>query len=161
MKIIINFFEDHLVYLLALIAIIVGVFTVFVPFESFRNLTSDVITIISITLAIDGLFLGILINLKEDSPFFKRAHEFNLEENIFKRLVKTIIYNIYLNIFFIIVTLGYDVIPAIKIDLLKKFGNIIWASFFIFLLIGTVYIVSLINKINDFNPEQNNTKFET
>lgn len=161
MKKIIDFFEDYPICLFILIMVVVALLTKFIPFESFRNLTSDVITIISITLAIDGLFLGILINLKDDSPFFKRASEFDLEDDIFKRLMKIIVNNIYLNVFFIVMTLSYDIIPPIKIELLKKFGNVIWGSFFIFLLTGTVYIVYLINKINNFVPEQNNTKIET
>lgn len=158
---IINFFEDHIVIFFVLISIVSTLLMLCIPFKSFRNLTSDVITIISITLAIDGLFLGILINLKDDSPFFKRASKYNLEDDIFRKLMKSIVHNIYFNVFFIVITLVYDVMPPFKMVLLKRIGNIVWMSFFFFLLIGTVHIVYLINKINNFKPEKSVTKLET
>ncbi|MEM1455590.1 hypothetical protein AAHB45_01615 [Pediococcus pentosaceus] len=158
---IINFFEDHIVIFFVLISIVSTLLMLFIPFKSFRNLTSDVITIISITLAIDGLFLGILINLRDDSPFFKRASKYNLEDDIFRKLMKSIVHNIYFNVFFIVITLVYDVMPPFKMVLLKRIGNIVWMSFFFFLLIGTVHIVYLINKINNFKPEKSDTKLET
>ncbi|MCM0724324.1 hypothetical protein NB814_00965 [Latilactobacillus curvatus] len=158
---IINLYEKHRICSFLLICIVVGTLCRFMHFKSFRNMASDAIAIVSITLAILGLFLGILISLKEDSVFFKQAKRYELDKDIFKDLLKTITNSIYINIIFIASTLMYDVMPTINNKVAKYLGNILWAALFVFLLIETTHIVYLIYKIYTFEVPKTNTRTET
>lgn len=161
MDLIINFFEKRKFLLFIIILIIVGCFVIFAPLSSFRNLTSDSITISSILLAILGIFLGILLNLKDDSIFFRRAKAFDQDERIFFTLLNLIVKNFFLNIVFVVGTLLYDVAPQVESKFFKSFINIFWMSLFFFLIIGTCYIVYLISEIYNFQPESNETRVES
>lgn len=131
----------------------------FVKLESYRNLTSDAITISSILLAILGIYFGVLSTLEEQSSFFKKAKEYGQNKNIMKGLIKYIGLNVYVNIFFVFITVIYDVAPHINNRIIKILANTIWLSLFIVILLGTITVVNFIMKIYLF--EDNKTKIET
>ena len=131
----------------------------FIKLESYRNLTSDAITISSILLAILGIYFGILSTLEEQSSFFKKAKKYGQNKNIMKGLIKYIDLNVYINIFFVFITVIYDVAPHINNRIIKIFANTIWLSLFIVILLGTITVVNFIMKIYLF--EDNQTKTET
>lgn len=131
----------------------------FIKLESYRNLTSDAITISSILLAILGIYFGILSTLEEQSSFFKKAKKYGQNKNIMKGLIKYIGLNVYINIFFVFITVIYDVAPHINNRIIKIFANTIWLSLFIVILLGTITVVNFIMKIYLF--EDNQTKTET
>lgn len=131
----------------------------FVKLESYRNLTSDAITISSILLAILGIYFGVLSTLEEQSSFFKKAKKYGQNKNIMKGLIKYIGLNVYINIFFIFITIIYDVAPHINNKIIKILANTIWLSLFIVILLGTITVVNFIMKIYLF--EDNKTKAKT
>lgn len=131
----------------------------FVKLESYRNLTSVAITISSILLAILGIYFGVLSTLEEQSSFFKKAKEYDRDKDIMKGLIKYIGLNVYINIFFIFITIIYDVAPHINNRVIKILANTIWLSLFIVILLGTITVVNFIMQIYLF--EDNKTKIET
>ena len=132
----------------------------FVKLESYRNLTSDAITISSILLAILGIYFGALSTLKEQSIFFKKAKEYGQNKNIMKGLIKYIGLNVYINIFFIFITIIYDVAPHANNNIIKIIANTIWLFLFIVILLGTITVVNFIMKIYLFE-DNNKTRIET
>lgn len=151
-----DFFEKHKIYFSILIVVPSVILCLYVPLKSFRNLTSDAITISSILFAILGLFLGIIISLAENSTFFQLAQKYDLKENIIHKITKDICLNIYLNIFFIIVTLIYDIAPSMNVQLIKKIADAFWMSFFMLIIFGTIRIVHIISRIYLFDEHANN-----
>lgn len=131
----------------------------FFKLESYRNLASDAITISSILLAILGIYFGVLSTLEEQSSFFKKAKEYGRDKDIMKGLIKYIGLNVYINIFFIFITIIYDVAPHINNKVIKILANTIWLSLFIVILLGTITVVHFIMQIYLF--EDNKTKTGT
>ena len=76
-----------------------------------------------------------------------------------KGLIKYIGLNVYINIFFIFITIIYDVAPHINNKIIKILANTIWLSLFIVILLGTITVVNFIMKIYLF--EDNKTKAKT
>lgn len=132
----------------------------FVKLGSYRNLTSDAITISSILLAILGIYFGVLSTLEEQSIFFKKAKEYGQNKNIMKGLIKYIGLNVYINIFFIFITIIYDVAPHVNNSIIKLIANTIWLFLFMVMLLGTITVVNFIMRIYLFE-DNNKTKIET
>ena len=112
--------------------------------RSIRNCTGDIISISSILLGILGVFVGLLISLR-DSDFIKLINKY-MEEDAFKFLLEYFRNQFVIKIIFIFVTVVIDFAPAInnKLLFIKHVGISIWSVLFLLTLWGTFYIVDLI-----------------
>ena len=139
-----------------LIIIILSAFVnYFIKLESYRNLTSDAISISSILVGVLGIYFGILSTLEEKSSFFKKAKRYGQNFNIMAGLVRYIGLNIYINLFFIFITIAYDVAPRVGNQIIRILANTVWLSLFLITLLGTVTIINFIMKIYLFKDENN------
>lgn len=128
-------------------------------FKSLRGGTSDAITTSSIILAILGIFLGILMSLKDDSEFSKRLEKYDPEKGIIDTLFRRILYNFYLNVCIIIFTIGYDLIKAVRFSLCKSLLNTLWLTLFSISILEILYLVQTIGRIYLFKNPDTKDKF--
>lgn len=123
---------------------------------SIRGAISDTISFSSIILGIIGLLIGLLMNLKEDSIFFKRAKRFDLDTNIYITLLNRMRNAFMYNILLVLLSIFYCfVIPDMPI-LIKYIGLFIWFFLFIIVSWDVFYLIWLIVKICTFNDDDNN-----
>ncbi|HIW72643.1 MAG TPA: hypothetical protein H9875_08475 [Candidatus Levilactobacillus faecigallinarum] len=129
--------------------------------KSLRGSVSDSITISSIILAILGILLSMIISMNDKSEFVKRARRYKVKEHIIGVLFKRIMFNFKLNVFIIVFTLVYDVVPSISIIFLKVTINTLWATLFLGSIYEVLSIVNLIGRIYLFIPDKTGERVET
>lgn len=123
---------------------------------SIRGAISDTISFSSIILGIIGLLIGLLMNLKEDSIFFKRAKRFELDTNIYITLLNRMRNAFMYNILLVLLSIFYCfVIPDMN-TLIKHVGLFIWFFLFIIVSWDVFYLIWIIVKICTFNDDDNN-----
>lgn len=125
---------------------------------SIRGAISDTISFSSIILGILGLLIGLLMSLKEDSLFFKRAQKYELEDDIYTKLMTRLRNAFMYNLVLLILSVIYCfIIPNINFYI-KTSGLIIW--FFLFLIVSwdTVYLIWLIVKICIYKPKKKSVR---
>ncbi|HCM86214.1 MAG TPA: hypothetical protein DIT08_09140 [Enterococcus sp.] len=125
---------------------------------SIRGAISDTISFSSIILGILGLLIGMLMSLKEDSVFFKQAKKYDLNDEIYSKLMKRLRNAFMYNLALLILSVLYCfVIPNINIYI-KSIGLILW--FFLFLIVSwdTIYLIWIIVKICTFKTDETSTR---
>lgn len=135
--------------------------TKLVTFNSLRNGTSDAITTSSIILAILGIFLGILMSLKDDSEFSKRLEKYDPDKKIIDVLFRRILHNFYLNVCIIIFTIGYDLIKTVSFSLCISILNTLWLTLFAISILEILYLVQTIGRIYLFKNPGTKSKFKS
>lgn len=131
--------------------------------NSIRIGVSDIISISSILLAVLGVFIGLLISLR-DSDFMKKIDIYMKEgETAFNYLLTYIKKQFIINLIFVFITAMIDFIPAVTNALLKGTLIAIWFGLLCLTLWGTFYIVNIIVKLelNDYKSskkDDNSTK---
>lgn len=123
---------------------------------SIRGAISDTISYSSIVLGIIGLLIGLLISLKEDSIFFERAERFELDRDIYNKLLKRLRNAFMYNILLVLLSILYCfVIPAMPL-FFKYTGLFIWFYLFIIVSWDVFYLIWIIVKICTFKNNSGN-----
>lgn len=137
-------------------AILSGLYVSLKFSRSIRSCVSDFISISSIILGILGVFIGLLISLR-NSDFVKTLNKYLKRDkngnDAFQYLLNYIKKQFVISIIFVFITVAIDVIPSIifkpmLITVIAKFILItIWITLFLLTLWGTFYVVHIIVKI--------------
>lgn len=126
--------------------------------SSLRNIVSDTIALSSIILGILGVLLGLLINLKEDSPFFKKAEAINKEEFYFYSIIVELKNSFITNLLFVIYTLFFNIIPASDKNIMKFLLLAIWSYMFIKIIWKVLYLIIIITKVATYTKKESSAK---
>lgn len=127
-------------------------------FISIREAISDTISLSSIILGILGVLLGQLVSLREDSPFFKRAKEIDKDNFFFNELIEQLRNSFIVNLFFVLYTLFFNLLPPNNFTLVKVFFLSFWFFLFIKIIWQVVYLIILISKISVYTPSKSDTR---
>ena len=123
---------------------------------SIRGAISDTISFSSIILGILGLLIGLLMSLKEDSIFFRRAKKFDLDSNIYNTLLERLRNAFLYNIVLVLLSIFYCFVIPNMPSFVKSMGLFFW--FFLFTIVSwdVFYLVWIIVKICTFKDNDNN-----
>ncbi|EGP5108774.1 hypothetical protein MM669_001633 [Enterococcus faecium] len=125
---------------------------------SIRGAISDTISFSSITLGVLGVLIGLLMSLKEESIFFKKAQKYDLDNDIYTSLINRMRNAFIFNLFLLILSVFYCfVIPNMPF-FIKCMGLIIWFFLFIFVSWDTVYLIWIIVKICTFKNNDDSVR---
>lgn len=125
-------------------------------FYSIRNIISDTIALSSIILGILGVLIGILIGFKEDSDFFKKANAFGKHKFFFSSLIKKIRNAFLVNMIFVVITIGFNLILPSSLLLIKSIVIAAWLFLLMKILWQVSYLIIIITKIADYKlPDEN------
>ena len=123
---------------------------------SIRGAISDTISFSSIILGILGLLIGLLMSLKEDSIFFRRAKKFDLDSNIYNTLLERLRNAFLYNIVLVLLSIFYCFVIPNMPSFVKSMCLFFW--FFLFTIVSwdVFYLVWIIVKICTFKDNDIN-----
>lgn len=124
--------------------------------NSVRAIVSDTISVSSILLGILGVLIGILISLKEDSIFFKKAKEKGKDGFFYESLLIKLRNAFIINIFFVSYTLLFNLIKPSSFIIVKCTFIFIWAFLLIKIIWQSLYLMILITKIATYSSPKGN-----
>ncbi|PFM82691.1 hypothetical protein COJ46_02455 [Bacillus sp. AFS077874] len=131
-----------------LISICIGVFLGFLYFngliKNIRSSTGNVISFASIIIGINGLFLSLVISLKE-SPVFIRLRE--LIPSFETKLFISIRTQIYWGLMLVLTSIIINVLPKSPSKILSSVGVGVWFIFLFLMTLGSFYTIKLITDI--------------
>lgn len=112
--------------------------------SNIRSLTSNVVTFASIVIGVTGVFLTLLITLKE-SPVFERLKLFfpQIQVQLYINLRNQINYGLIV----VILSIVIYVLPPSPNKLLASIGVGIWSYFFWTMSLGSFYSVKLVTDL--------------
>jgi magnesium-transporting ATPase (P-type) len=122
-------------------ALITGVLYYTGLIVNFRGMTMNVVNFASIVIGVSGVFLTLIITLKE-SPVFERLSAFY--PTIQKDLYIYLRNQIYFSLVVVILSVIINILPPAPHELLSTLGVLIWFLFFWLMSFGTFYAVKLI-----------------
>ncbi|MGM0168034.1 hypothetical protein IGI39_003046 [Enterococcus sp. AZ135] len=117
---------------------------------SIRGAISDTIAFSSIILGILGLLIGLLMSLREDSIFFKKARKYDLDLEIYDKLLKRIRDAFLYNIVLVLLSIFYCFVIPNMPPFIKGMGLFLWFFLFIVVSWDVFYLIWIIVKICTF-----------
>lgn len=140
------------------LAFICGISYYFGLIKNFRFAIINIINFASIIIGVTGVFITLLITLKE-SPAFKRLRDFFpvLNVSLYKHLRNQINYSLVV----ILLSIFIYILPPSPNKILSAVGVMIWFWFFWLMSIGAFYTVKLVIDLvirNDELPKPNNRR---
>lgn len=123
---------------------------------SIRGAISDTISFSSIILGILGLLIGLLMSLREDSIFFKKAKKYDLDLEIYDKLLKRIRDAFLYNIVLVLLSIFYCFVIPNMPSFIKSTGLFLWFFLFIIVSWDVFYLIWIIVKICTFKDNDNN-----
>lgn len=122
---------------------------------SIRGAISDTISFSSIILGILGLLIGLLMSLREDSIFFKKAEAFDLDGDIYDKLLRRLRNAFFYNIVLVLLSIFYCFVIPNVIPLIKHIGLFLWFFLFIVVSWDVFYLIWIIVRICTFKNTEN------
>lgn len=122
-------------------ALITGAFYYNGLIVNFRYMTMNVVNFASIVIGVSGVFLTLIITLKE-SPVFERLSTFfpTIQKDLYVYLRN----QIYFGLIVVILSVVINILPPAPHEIFATLGVIIWFLFFWLMSFGTFYAVKLI-----------------
>lgn len=124
-------------------------------FQSIRGTVSDTISLSSITLGILGVLIGLLINMNDDSPFFKEVKKEHKSDLFYKPLMHKLRNTFILNLIFVLYTLFFDMLTSNINHYLKYIGLGAWFWSLLIIMWNVMFLIIIIVKIATLKNDDN------
>ncbi|MBM7634063.1 hypothetical protein [Geomicrobium sediminis] len=139
-----RFWEKYQVWICLIFALLSAVLYYFSLLQDIRGTLGDVITFSSIVIGINGVFLTLVITLKESIAFERLSFLMpKFQERLYKALRDLILYGLALVTLSVIISL----LPSSPSRYLSAMGVSVWFFFFWKVSIGSFYTVKLVTDI--------------
>lgn len=150
-----DLWEKKSIWVSALIAVIPLLIYYFGYLNFIRENTGSFITYASTLVTINGVFLTLIVTLKQ-SQIFERLRRFfpHLHNYLYEGLKGQIVSCII----FIGINLAISIVGPISNEVVAYVGLYMWSCFFIYTFIGAFYTLKIVTNLASVEPDKRNVR---